>query len=339
MIGPHPGYPVDPGSIQKKDLRLSGGARVASDLPGGVATRPAEASLGTEGVSAPVKLRLEGVGVRFTTRQGSLTALEDVNLTIHAGEFVCLVGPSGCGKSTLLNIFAGLLRPDTGQVFKDDRPIAGAGPDRAVIFQEGALFPWLTAVQNVEFALKKSIKNRQERRARAMEQLQRVHLSRFAEAHPHELSGGMRQRIAIARALAMDPDVLLMDEPFAALDAYTRDLLLDEVQQIWLETRKTIVFVTHNVMEAVTLGDRVVCMGIRPGRIKQELPITLARPRAMENTDTARIAQRILENLQDEIAKIVREESDYAEAERTNRRAGDTGRVLDPHSGTMGDGI
>lgn len=289
-------------------------------------------------LAPPAKIRLENVSVRFDTRQGQPATLENVSLSIQAGEFVCLVGPSGCGKSTLLNIIAGLLPAGEGSVFKDDVPITKAGPDRAVIFQEAALFPWLTAVQNVEFALK-SMRDKRARRAKALEHLQMVHLSRFADSYPHELSGGMRQRVAIARALALDPEVLLMDEPFAALDAQTRDVLIGEVQRIWLETRKTVIFVTHNVMEAVTLGDRVVCMGARPGRIKQELEIVLERPRAVEHPDTARFAQRIMANLEDEIAKIVREESDFVEAERARGRDGDPDRVLYPHTNTMGDGI
>jgi NitT/TauT family transport system ATP-binding protein len=284
------------------------------------------------------KLRLENISVTFEGRQGRVSALEDVSLSIGAGEFVCLVGPSGCGKSTLLNVIAGLVQAGSGLVYKDDRPIKGAGPDRAVIFQEAALFPWLTAVQNVEFAIK-HVGNKRERRERAMEHLRMVHLSRFAHAHPHELSGGMRQRVAIARALAMDPDVLLMDEPFAALDAQTRDMLIEEVQRIWLETRKTVVFVTHNVLEAVTLGDRVISMGTRPGRIKQELSIQLARPRVVEDPETARVARRILADLKDEIAKIVQEETDLAEAEAGLGREGDADRLLHPGSGLMGDGI
>jgi NitT/TauT family transport system ATP-binding protein len=171
-----------------------------------------------------------------------------------------------------------------------------------------------------------------------MSQLQMVHLSRFADSYPHELSGGMRQRVAIARALALDPDILLMDEPFAALDAQTRDLLIDEVQRIWLRTRKTVVFVTHNVMEAVTLGDRVISMGTRPGRVKQELPIQLARPRFVEDPETARIARRIVDDLRDEIAKLVQEESDLATSVPHTGKA-DSDRVLHPHSGVMGDGI
>jgi NitT/TauT family transport system ATP-binding protein len=286
----------------------------------------------------PPKIRLEQVSVDFAARNGVVTALRDVDLSIQTGELVCLVGPSGCGKSTLLNVIAGLLPVGTGTVSKDGIPISGPGPDRAVIFQEAALFPWLSAVQNVEFALK-HIRDKRARRERARGYLQMVHLSRFADSHPHELSGGMRQRVAIARALAMDPDVLLMDEPFAALDAQTRDILIDEVQRIWLETRKTIVFVTHNVLEAVTLGDRVISMGTRPGRIKQDLPIQLPRPRIVEDPDTARIARYVLDDLKDEIAKIVQEESDLAEAEAPHRREAGSGAVLYPGTGVMGDGI
>jgi NitT/TauT family transport system ATP-binding protein len=286
----------------------------------------------------PDKIRLENVSMTFEGRRGDVQALEDVSLAIRPGEFVCLVGPSGCGKSTLLNIIGGLLPVREGRAYKDDQPIRGAGPDRAVIFQESALFPWLSAVQNVEFALK-HIRSRRERRERAMHFLQMVHLTRFAGANPHELSGGMRQRVAIARALAMDPDILLMDEPFAALDAQTRDLLIGEVQRIWLETRKTVVFVTHNVLEAVTLGDRVISMGTRPGRIKRELIIQLARPREVESPETARYAQRILSDLRDEIDKIVQEESDLAEADGRAAADGDAGGLLHPGPGVMGDGI
>jgi NitT/TauT family transport system ATP-binding protein len=289
----------------------------------------------------PAKIRLENIGVTFPGRRGEVVALENVSLSIQPGEFACLVGPSGCGKSTRLNISAGLIRPQAGVVYRDETPITSSGPDRAVIFQESALFPWLSAVQNVEFALK-HIRNRRERRDRAMEFLQMVHLTRFAGANPHELSGGMRQRVAIARALAMDPDILLMDEPFAALDAQTRDMLIEEVQRIWLETRKTVVFVTHNVLEAVTLGDRVFSMGTRPGRIKQEIVIQLSRPRQVESPETARVAQRILADLKDEISKIVQEESDLiaqAEQDRDRGRPGHPGPLSHSGPGVMGDGI
>ena len=282
---------------------------------------------------AASKIRLDGVGVTFSTQKAHVQALDDVSLSIEPGEFVCLIGPSGCGKSTLLNVIAGLQRPTKGRVLMDDQPITGPGPDRAVIFQEASLFPWLTAVQNVEFAVK-HVKSRRDRRALAMEHLRLVHLSRFAHAHLHELSGGMRQRVAIARALAMNPDVLLMDEPFASLDAQTRDVLIEELQRIWMETRKTIVFVTHNVLEAVSLGDRVISMATRPGRIRQGLRIQMGRPRSVENPDTAWYAQQLLLDLKDEIARIVREESDFEDS-----WAGSPDSILYPGSGLMGDGI
>ncbi len=284
------------------------------------------------------KISLRNVGVKFLTRQGELAALQDVDLTIQSGEFVCLIGPSGCGKSTLLNVVAGLQKADTGQVQKDGLEITGPGPDRAVIFQESALFPWLSAIQNVEFALK-SVTGKKARRSKAMEYLGAVHLARFADAHPHELSGGMRQRVAIARALALDPDILLMDEPFAALDAQTRDVLLLEVQRLWQETGKTILFVTHNVLEAVALGDRVLCMGARPGVIKQEIEIDLPRPRAVEDPATARYAQRIMTHLRSEIDKIVQEESDYVSRDATMAGASDSDILRDSLTNTMGDGI
>ena len=289
-------------------------------------------------VDVESKIDLQNVGVTFTNKQGALAVLQGVDLTIRAGEFVCLVGPSGCGKSTLLSVIAGMQKADSGSVLKDGKPILGPGPDRAVIFQESALFPWLSAVQNVEFALK-SIKSKRERRARAMEHLGAVHLVRFADSHPHELSGGMRQRVAIARALALNPDILLMDEPFAALDAQTRDILLMEVQRIWQETGKTIVFVTHNVLEAVALGDRVLCMGIRPGCIKQEILVDLPRPRFVEEPETARLAKRIMTHLREEIEKIIREESDYAEREFSLTGYGDPDSIRDSIANTMGDGI
>ncbi len=276
--------------------------------PGAHGSRPAP--------DQPLKFRLDNVTVQFDSRNGDVVALDRISLDVRRGEFVCLVGPSGCGKTTLLNILAGLVLTRDGSAQMDGEPIEKPGPDRALIFQESALFPWLSAVGNVEFALKPIVKDKRERRERALHYLQMVHLSRFAAASPHELSGGMRHRVAIARALAMDPDVLLLDEPFAALDAQTRDMLIQEVQRIWLETRKTVVFVTHNVLEAVTLGDRVFVMGTRPGRIKRVLDVDLPRPREVRAPETAKIAQTILADLKDEITKIAREESDADDAER-----------------------
>ncbi|MCS7032919.1 MAG: ABC transporter ATP-binding protein, partial [Phycisphaerae bacterium] len=201
-------------------------------------------------------LELRNIHRRFN---GSDTpAIHDVTLTCHPGEFVVVVGPSGCGKSTLLNIAAGMIRPDRGTALIDGRPIRHPGPDRAMVFQDHGLFPWLSAAQNVEFGLKMAGVPRSEREDRVRQALAMVHLSRSAGKLVHELSGGMRQRVAIARALVLDPSVLLMDEPFAALDAQTRTLLHLQLQELWVQTRKTILFVTHSVGEAVRLADRII---------------------------------------------------------------------------------
>ncbi len=222
------------------------------------------------------------------------------------GEFLCLVGPSGCGKSTLLDLIAGLQSPDRGSVEVD----SGAAGRPVLIFQEPALFPWLSIVGNVEFGLKLRGVPAAERRAVAMQQLAVVRLQQFAQARPHQLSGGMRHRAAIARALALDPAVLLMDEPFAALDAQSRDIMHQELQRIWAETGKTIVFVTHNVREAACLADRVALMTARPGRIKDIIAVHLPRPRAVSDPDLARIASAALDHLRDEIQKVERDEFD-----------------------------
>ena len=204
------------------------------------------------------KIRVDGVSRHFPSGHGGqLAALENINLEVLPGEFLCIVGPSGCGKSTLLHLIAGLDRPSTGEIWIDGRKVLEPGPDRILLFQELGLFPWLTARENVEFGLRQKGVNTKERREQAGYYLDLVHLSQFEEHHPHQLSGGMKQRVALARALAMQPDVLLMDEPFAALDAQTRDLLHDELERVWRETGQTIIFVTHNVREAVRLGDRV----------------------------------------------------------------------------------
>jgi NitT/TauT family transport system ATP-binding protein len=239
------------------------------------------------------KLSLRGVTKRFHGRGGEVTALEEIWLDVQDGEFVVLVGPSGCGKSTLLNIIAGLDRADEGEVLEDGRPVLGPGRDRSVVFQDGALFPWLTAQKNVEFGLKQMGLGARERADRAAYHLSLVDLSRFRDSYLHELSGGMRQRVAIARALAMDPEVLLVDEPFAALDAQTREDLYLQLSELWEQTGKTIVFVTHNVREAACLGDRVVVFSARPGRIRAEFRVELARPRFPDELDVARVAQQI----------------------------------------------
>jgi sulfonate transport system ATP-binding protein len=242
----------------------------------------------------PEKLVVDGVSKSFRTNRQTVHALDRVSLNVHEGEFVCLVGPSGCGKSTLLNIIAGLETPDSGQVFADGKPVTEAGRERMMMFQETALFPWLDVMGNVLFGLKLKPKlGRRERREVAAFYLQLVGLERFGRANLHELSGGMKQRVALARALAPNPRVLLMDEPFAALDALTREQLYGDIQEIWQKRRKTILFVTHNVREAVCLGDRVVLFSPHPGRIQEQFPIGLPRPRDINSVDLARHATEI----------------------------------------------
>jgi NitT/TauT family transport system ATP-binding protein len=242
----------------------------------------------------PAKLVVEGVSKWFRTNRATVHALDDVSLTVGEGEFVCLVGPSGCGKSTLLDIVAGLTKPDAGRVLADDQPVEGPGRHRLVMFQESALFPWLTVFGNVMFGLKLKPKlSNEERRRIAEAHLRLVGLEKFAHANVHELSGGMKQRVALARSLAPDPRVLLMDEPLAALDALTREQLYGDIQRIWETRRKTIVLVTHNVREAVCLGDRVILLSPHPGRIREEFVIDLPRPRDINSTALAGYASRI----------------------------------------------
>jgi NitT/TauT family transport system ATP-binding protein len=241
--------------------------------------------------SRAAKLVVDGITKWYRTGAANVHALDDISLEIGNGEFVCLVGASGCGKSTLLDIMAGLTKADAGRVLADGEPVVGPGRQRLVMFQEPALFPWLTAFGNVMFGLKlrDDLSNR-ERREIAWEHLALVGLDEFAYANIHELSGGMKQRVALARALAPDPQVLLMDEPFAALDAMTRDQLYGDIQRIWSESGKTIVFVTHDVREAVCLGDRVLLMSPRPGHIGREFKISLPRPRDINSPALAELA-------------------------------------------------
>lgn len=243
---------------------------------------------------APAKLSVRDVTKRFASGSISVHALDHVSLEVGEGEFVCLVGPSGCGKSTLLNIIAGLERTDGGTVSTDGVAIAAPGRDRMMMFQESGLFPWLDVLGNVLFGLHlKPGLTKTERVQVARHYLRLVGLEKFERANVHELSGGMKQRVALARALAPNPRVLLMDEPFGALDALTREQLYGDLQSIWAERRKTIVFVTHNVREAVCLGDRVVLFSPNPGRIREEFAIDLPRPRDINSVDLARYATRI----------------------------------------------
>ena len=248
--------------------------------------------------AAHPKLLVEGISKWFRTPRAEVHALHDVSLSVAKGEFVCLVGPSGCGKSTLLDIVAGLTKPDAGRVLADGQPVEGPGRQRLVMFQESALFPWLDAFGNVMFGLKlRPDLTNVRRREIAWQHLKLVGLENFARAHVHELSGGMKQRVALARALAPDPQVLLMDEPFSALDALTRDQLCEDLQRIWGESGKTILFVTHNVREAVCLADRVVLLASRPGRITEVFDIRLPRPRDMNGVELSEHAARVAATL------------------------------------------
>ena len=246
----------------------------------------------------PSKLAIEDVSKIFRTATGEVLALDRVSLQVNEAEFVCLVGPSGCGKTTLLNIIAGLEKPDSGRVLADGKPITSPGRDRLVMFQEPALFPWLDVLGNVLFGLKlKPNLTNKDRRNVARYYLELVGLRRFEHANIHELSGGMKQRVSLARALAPNPRVLLMDEPFAALDALTREQLYGDIQQIWKARRKTIVFVTHNVREAACLGDRVLLFSPHPGRVQQEFAVDLPRPRDINSVDLAGYATKIMRAL------------------------------------------
>jgi NitT/TauT family transport system ATP-binding protein len=265
--------------------------------------------------AAPVEgasIALEDVSLRVGEAGAGTEILRSASFRVAAGELVCLLGPSGSGKTTILNLVAGLERPSSGRVLRCGAPVEGPGPDRALVFQDAALFPWLTLRDNVEYPLRLQRRPARERAERSEELLRLVHLFTFADRYPHELSGGMRQRGAIARALATDPAVLLMDEPFAALDAQTREILQGEVERIWSATGKTIVFVTHNVREAVRLADRIVLMGTRPGRILHEEKIDLPRPRAANDSAVAELASGIADRIASEVRKIAREEADDA---------------------------
>jgi NitT/TauT family transport system ATP-binding protein len=239
---------------------------------------------------------------RFRTQNGAaVQALDDVSLTVGENDFVCIVGPSGCGKSTLLRVIAGLETADTGQVMFRDRPVIRPDPKIGMVFQEYSLFPWLQAVDNVAAGPTFAGADKKKRRALAAHYLEVVGMSEFAHAYPHELSGGMRQRVAIARAFANDPQILLMDEPFGSLDAHTRILLQKELLRIWQGHRKTVLFVTHSVDEAIYLADRIVIMTARPGRVGEMLDVDMDRPRRRSDATFGRLADDILHRLEVEV--------------------------------------
>jgi NitT/TauT family transport system ATP-binding protein len=248
------------------------------------------------------KLVLDRIDKNFES--SSVPALRDVSITTMPGEFVVVVGPSGCGKSTLLNIAAGMLKPDGGKVLLDGKPVTAPGPDRAMVFQEHGLFPWLSAQANVEFGLKMAGIPKRQRQDRAADALKLVHLAHSSSKLIHELSGGMRQRVAIARALVMDPAVLLMDEPFAALDAQTRTLLHEQLQELWCRTRKTILFVTHSVGEAVRLADRIIVLHAHPGRVRRQIMVPISHPRDFDSKQVTELVSLVRTEIEQEVNRV-----------------------------------
>jgi len=259
-----------------------------------------------------MSLHINHIDKVFEQRQSTpLNVLQNINLTIEEGEFVSLLGPSGCGKSTLLSILSGLEKPTSGDVFLNQEKVKGPSSSKGVVFQQPSLFPWLNVINNIKFPLKRQKHLAPSDQASIAEKyLKMVQLTKFKHHYPHELSGGMQQRIAIARVLAMDPKLLLMDEPFGALDEQTRFVLQKELERIWLQTKKTIVFVTHSIREAITLSDRIIVMGSRPGKIIADIPITLERPR--NQVYMAKYEGEIMSLLKGEINKVVREELEDA---------------------------
>jgi len=255
------------------------------------------------------KLQAQNIVKHFDHNGNSVLALDGINLNVEEGDFICIVGPSGCGKSTFLNIVAGLEKPDSGEIFLNGNQITTPGPDRTMVFQEGALFPWLRVIDNVEFGLKMAGIPKEERRQISERYLDMMQLTKFADSYTYQLSTGMKQRVAIARALAMDPEILLMDEPFAALDSQTRDLLLVELQLIWERTKKTIIFVTHNISESVILGNRVVVFKNRPSKIKKEFAIDYRRPRLAEDENLQKYYHQIIEELKSEVIARIKDEN------------------------------
>ena len=243
------------------------------------------------GKEGNIKVSIQGVQKKYHTRKGDVIALSGVDFDIRENEFICVIGPSGCGKSTLLNIIAGLLEPTSGQILVDGKPIKGTGTDRGVVFQQYALFPWLTVKKNVEFGLKLKGMSKEECDEVAMKYLRMVDLEKFADSYPKELSGGMKQRVAIARAYAMNPQVLLMDEPFGALDAQTSTQLQSELLKAWQEENKTCFFVTHDIEEAIVLATKVVIMSARPARIKEVVDIDIPYPRDQETKMSERFVE------------------------------------------------
>jgi NitT/TauT family transport system ATP-binding protein len=253
---------------------------------------------------------MEGVCKKYKNANKESEILRNIDLTVNEGEFVCILGTSGCGKSTLLNIIAGFEKATAGKVLLDGKEVNSPGPDRAVVFQEHALFPWLKVIDNVEFGMKIERVSKRERRERALKYLDMMHLTKFKDCFVHELSGGMKQRVSIARALCLNSNILLMDEPFSSLDSQTRELLQLEVQRIWWNTKKTIVFITHSIEEAVLLADRIILMPSSLDSQKKEFRIQLGRPRQIGNVDVTYMISKIMKEFKKEVEKVAKSEYD-----------------------------
>ncbi|MEH7523533.1 ABC transporter ATP-binding protein [Bacillus sp. JJ1503] len=278
-------------------------------------------------------LTIDRISKSFNNEKNNrIKVLDNVNLNIEKGSFISIVGPSGCGKSTLLYLIAGLEKADEGEIKMDGKGVTHPGPDRVVVFQEAGLFPWLTVLENVTYGLLLKKIPKKQAEAKALEILKMVHLSRYTDSYPHQLSGGMKQRVAIARALVMEPDILLMDEPFSALDEQSRMVLHKELLDIWRKTKVTILFITHNIREAVLLSEKVIVFATRPGKVKEIITVQSAKDGVMPDSVTLHSEQRILSILEEEIEKVLKEEmgDDYSfKADRLHR----------DHSGDLGNHI
>ncbi|MGE7764166.1 ABC transporter ATP-binding protein [Peribacillus sp. NPDC096540] len=260
-------------------------------------------------------LAIDGIEKSFMNeKKESIKVLDEINIEVEKGSFVSIVGPSGCGKSTLLYLIAGLDKADKGQIRVAGKKVMKPGPERVVVFQEAGLFPWLTVLENVTYGLKLKKMPKEEAKSKALDILKMVHLSRYVDSYPHQLSGGMKQRVAIARALVMEPDILLMDEPFSALDEQTRMVLHKELLEIWRKTKVTIFFVTHNIREAVQLSEKIIVFATRPGKIKETISVPSMKDGVMPDSVTLNTEQRVLSILQEEIEKVLKEEmgNDYS---------------------------
>jgi NitT/TauT family transport system ATP-binding protein len=264
------------------------------------------------GNRSPVIVRIEGVHKVFRTDSREIVALKDINLDIYRGEFICILGPSGCGKSTLLNAIAGFLLPSAGRLIASGEDVTSPGPDRAMVFQEYALFPWMTVAENVAFGLEIKKLSKSDVKSKVDALLEKLQLSDFRDRFPKDLSGGMRQRVAIARALALDSPMMLMDEPFGALDALTRGTLQDELLRIWMEFRKTIIFVTHSIQESIYLADRVVVMTYRPGTVKRVVPVSFPHPRDIGSPEFIRLQQELTHMVMEEQMRSQKAETNVA---------------------------